>query len=114
MELTARWALHSSPAVIVTEADGMITVTGGKWTTYRRMAQEVVDEAAASGRLPLNIRPCATHSLKLLGAQSYRPALHAEVMHQLLASSSACHSMWTCSPVFVLLVVLQPKHAELA
>lgn len=31
--------------VVVDEGDGMVTVTGGKWTTYRLMAQHAVDAA---------------------------------------------------------------------
>jgi hypothetical protein len=54
-------------------------VTGGKWTTYRRMAQDVVDAVAASGRVPAPPRPCATQSLKLLGAAGFSPTTHAEV-----------------------------------
>ncbi|WP_419689951.1 glycerol-3-phosphate dehydrogenase/oxidase [Burkholderia theae] len=45
---------------------GMITVTGGKWTTYRRMAEEVVDLAIGSGLLPA--AGCRTEDLPLHGA----------------------------------------------
>jgi glycerol-3-phosphate dehydrogenase len=38
----------------------LITVTGGKFTAYRRMAQDVVDRITA--------RPCRTRSLPLIGA----------------------------------------------
>ncbi|MEP6946683.1 MAG: glycerol-3-phosphate dehydrogenase/oxidase [Acidobacteriota bacterium] len=31
---------------------GLLTITGGKWTTYRRMAEDAVDQAARSGGLP--------------------------------------------------------------
>lgn len=31
---------------------GLITITGGKWTTYRQMSEETVDLAASQGRLP--------------------------------------------------------------
>ena len=31
---------------------GLISVTGGKWTTYRRMGEDTVDRAIALGRLP--------------------------------------------------------------
>ena len=57
----------------------MITVTGGKWTTYRRMAEEAVDAAVATGRLPLNTGKCVTQGLHLIGAQDYRPTTPAEV-----------------------------------
>ena len=37
---------------IVASASGLITITGGKWTTYRRMGQDTIDRAIALGRLP--------------------------------------------------------------
>lgn len=54
--------------VIIEESDGMITVSGGKWTTYRAMAQEAVDAAVATGRMPQTVRQCRTERLPLLGA----------------------------------------------
>ena len=37
---------------IVTDTHGLITVTGGKWTTYRAMANEVMDACFEAGMLP--------------------------------------------------------------
>lgn len=45
---------------------GLITVTGGKWTTYRRMAQDVIDTAIKHKQLPDT--PCKTQDLPLHGA----------------------------------------------
>ena len=42
---------------------GMITVTGGKWTTYRHMAEEVIDLAIKNGLL--SAAPCRTENLPL-------------------------------------------------
>src|SRR6202034_973584 len=47
---------------------GLITVTGGKWTTYRRMATDAVDHAARVANLP--IKPSPTAELKLHGWQA--------------------------------------------
>ena len=49
-------------------ADGLVTVTGGKLTTYRKMAQDTVD--AVVGRLGESPRRrrCVTKSLSLIGA----------------------------------------------
>jgi glycerol-3-phosphate dehydrogenase len=44
---------------------GLITITGGKWTTYRRMAEDTVDRAIRVGDLPP--RPCVTGGLKVHG-----------------------------------------------
>jgi glycerol-3-phosphate dehydrogenase len=47
---------------------GLVTITGGKWTTYRRMAEETVDAAQPIGGLPR--RACPTATLRLHGATS--------------------------------------------
>ncbi|SAL61281.1 FAD dependent oxidoreductase [Caballeronia cordobensis] len=62
----ASTAALSREHTIVTNATGMITVTGGKWTTYRLMAQQVVDLAVSNGLL--SAAPCRTASLPLHGA----------------------------------------------
>ena len=50
---------------ILVAPSGLITVTGGKWTTYRRMGQDTIDRAAQVAALPQ--RPCVTLDLKLHG-----------------------------------------------
>jgi glycerol-3-phosphate dehydrogenase len=44
---------------------GLITITGGKWTTYRHMAEDTIDRAAELANLPR--RPCPTATLRLHG-----------------------------------------------
>jgi glycerol-3-phosphate dehydrogenase len=48
---------------------GLLTICGGKWTTYRRMAEDCVNQAATLAQLPE--KACATHHLKIHG---YHPA----------------------------------------
>lgn len=45
--------------------DGLVTVAGGKWTTYRKMAELAVNQAARLAELPRVA--CQTHSLALTG-----------------------------------------------
>jgi len=52
---------------IVVDENGLITVTGGKWTTYRVMADDVLKAAISHGILKNNV-PCATASMRLHGA----------------------------------------------
>ena len=59
---------------VLTGRSGMVTVVGGKLTTYRRMAQDAVDAAVAAGGLVAG--PCTTATLPLLGAAP-RPVLDA-------------------------------------
>ena len=51
-------------SVVISEA-GLVTIIGGKWTTYRKMAEDTVDDAIAVGGLPE--RPCVTEKLHLYG-----------------------------------------------
>jgi glycerol-3-phosphate dehydrogenase len=44
---------------------GLITIAGGKWTTYRRMAEDTVNQAALLGEFEL--RPCVTIALPIHG-----------------------------------------------
>jgi glycerol-3-phosphate dehydrogenase len=61
-EVTSR--LSREHLVIVSDT-GLVTITGGKWTTYRRMAADAVDRAAETAGL--EPRACATESLRLHG-----------------------------------------------
>jgi glycerol-3-phosphate dehydrogenase len=47
----ARTASVSRDHSIRVEDSGIVTISGGKWTTYRRMAEECVTHAAAAGGL---------------------------------------------------------------
>jgi glycerol-3-phosphate dehydrogenase len=44
---------------------GMMTITGGKWTTYRHMAEDAVDQLTARGLLAA--KPCITKTMHLHG-----------------------------------------------
>jgi glycerol-3-phosphate dehydrogenase len=54
---------------VITSANGLVTVTGGKLTTYRRMAADAVD--TAEHQLPGRHRRSRTKRLQLLGADGY-------------------------------------------
>jgi glycerol-3-phosphate dehydrogenase len=47
---------------------GLVTIVGGKWTTYRHMGEDVIDEAERVVGLPT--RPTRTRELRLHGWQS--------------------------------------------
>jgi len=47
------------------DENGMLTITGGKWTTYRNMAQGCVDQAATLAQLP-DVE-CKTRALNIHG-----------------------------------------------
>lgn len=78
----SRTASLSREHAMVVGPGGVLTVTGGKWTTYREMAEQAVDLAARLASLPS--RECGTADLPLIGATegggSVYGAEHAAVM----------------------------------
>ncbi len=51
---------------VLTSRSGVVTLVGGKLTTYRRMAEDAVDVVVEQHHLPAG--PCRTRNLPLLGA----------------------------------------------
>lgn len=88
--------------LITTSPSGLITCSGGKWTTYRQMAEETVDEAikefglvprsisnppAVSGieEAVASIEPeldgsCKTHQVRLVGAHGWSRTLFINII----------------------------------
>ncbi|MCH7549708.1 MAG: glycerol-3-phosphate dehydrogenase/oxidase [Candidatus Krumholzibacteriota bacterium] len=58
-------AALSREHVITVSNSAMVTVTGGKWTTYRKMAEDAVDQAAFIAGL--QTVPSATHKMRIRG-----------------------------------------------
>ncbi|HEV8065278.1 MAG TPA: FAD-dependent oxidoreductase, partial [Acidimicrobiales bacterium] len=52
---------------VIGDADGLVTITGGKLTTYRKMAEDTVD--ALADVLGHKLAPCPTRRLRLRGAE---------------------------------------------
>jgi glycerol-3-phosphate dehydrogenase len=78
-DLSRRHAVVESPS-------GVISVVGGKLTTYRRMAQDAVDAAVRSRRL--TARPGQTRNVALIGAPTHP---ESRSTHGLPASLVARH-----------------------
>ncbi|WP_374475373.1 FAD-dependent oxidoreductase [Zoogloea sp.] len=58
-------AALSREHVIQVSRHGLVSVAGGKWTTYRRVGEQIIDTAIPVGGLPA--RPCSTRELPLHG-----------------------------------------------
>ena len=58
-------ATLSRDHTIIVSNSGLLTITGGKWTTYRKMAQDTIDQAEIVAGL--NSRPCQTEHLQIHG-----------------------------------------------
>ncbi len=57
--------IHVSPS-------GLLTIAGGKWTTYRAMAQETVDEAVKAFGLESRVtNGCVTEQVRLVGSDAW-------------------------------------------
>lgn len=72
-DASGRTADLSRNHAVNTSESGVVTVTGGKLTTYREMAADTVDVVAAQLDLPRSRRRSRTPRLRLLGADGYEP-----------------------------------------
>ena len=80
---------------VLVSATGLITVIGGKWTTYRRMGQDAIDRAAETASLPPT--PSQTLSLRLRGwtaetdppAEASAQSVYGADLPELMALSEA-------------------------
>lgn len=57
--------------VIEDSASGLLTIAGGKWTTYRKMALDTVDHAIKRFNLSALKPDCQTEKLPILGSANY-------------------------------------------
>ncbi len=65
-------ALSRDHSILISNS-GLITLTGGKWTTYRKMAEDVIDQAETVG--DLNHKCCQTEDMQIHGwTQSEAPS----------------------------------------
>ncbi|MBN1465629.1 glycerol-3-phosphate dehydrogenase/oxidase [candidate division KSB1 bacterium] len=58
-------AALSRDHLIMISKSGLITITGGKWTTYRKMGQDVINQAALVAGL--EERPCKSEEMRIHG-----------------------------------------------
>jgi glycerol-3-phosphate dehydrogenase len=59
-------ATLSRDHTILISNSGLLTITGGKWTTFRKMAEDAVDQAQTMAGL--DERPCPTTHLRIHGS----------------------------------------------
>ncbi|KAM3720800.1 putative glycerol-3-phosphate dehydrogenase [Dirofilaria immitis] len=65
--------------VIEVSKSRLVTIAGGKWTTYRHMAEETVDKVIEVANLQ-PVRKCVTAGLLLEGAHNWDPLLHIRLV----------------------------------
>lgn len=66
---SANTARLSRDHTVHIDNSGLLTITGGKWTTYRNMAEDCVNQAATLAEL--DERPCITRTLNIHGFHPY-------------------------------------------
>ena len=92
--------------ILISES-GLVTVTGGKWTTYRAMAEDVLQQCLDSGLISKSDKPPMTADCPLVGApisrESYAsiPLTHQQGAHsygteQSLLSTLPGSESWLC------------------
>jgi glycerol-3-phosphate dehydrogenase len=64
--------------VEVESSSGLISVLGGKWTTYRAMAEDAI--GTVTQRLALPAAPCITSNHRLAGSEKWSPNFWAELV----------------------------------
>jgi glycerol-3-phosphate dehydrogenase len=70
---------------VLVSRSGLVTVTGGKWTTYRAMAEDVLDKCADKQLLERRSKGVTTH-LKLVGGDTPAASIHSICLPQGLHS----------------------------
>ncbi|GGQ84258.1 glycerol-3-phosphate dehydrogenase/oxidase [Streptomyces flaveolus] len=100
----ARTADISRRHAVLTSAEGVTTVVGGKLTTYRRMAEDAVDAAVAARGLAAG--PSTTAALPLVGAAA------PHVLAALRAPRRLVRRYGTEAPAVQALADLDPRLGE--
>jgi glycerol-3-phosphate dehydrogenase len=62
---------------LIVSDSGLVTITGGKWTTYRKMAEETVNKAVEIGRLPA--ANCKTKDIRIHGCTEPSTKSHLSI-----------------------------------
>ncbi|GGO18911.1 glycerol-3-phosphate dehydrogenase [Microbispora rosea subsp. aerata] len=99
-DLSRRHAVLRSP-------DGVVTVVGGKLTTYRRMAEDAVDAACP------HARPSRTARLPLVGAGPVRPGTPGRLARRYGSEAWAVRELMREDPALAEPVALGITRAEL-
>ncbi|MCP3819761.1 glycerol-3-phosphate dehydrogenase/oxidase [Streptomyces sp. A3M-1-3] len=97
---TGHTADISRKHAVLTSPDGVVTVVGGKLTTYRRMAEDAVDATVAARGLTAG--QCRTASIPLVGAAPPRALASLDaprrLVHRYGTEAPAVHALGAADP----------------
>ncbi|MDX1957639.1 MAG: FAD-dependent oxidoreductase [Leptospiraceae bacterium] len=68
----------SREEVILVSDSGLITMSGGKWSTYRKMAEDLVNKIVLSGKL-IPHSSCSTYNYSFPGKEDYSENLYLKI-----------------------------------
>lgn len=74
--------LSRDHVIHISESGKLLTIAGGKWTTYRRMAEEAVDTAIVAYDLTPVYPHSRTEYIPILGAQRYSDNMYIKLSQQ--------------------------------
>ncbi|KAJ8983687.1 hypothetical protein NQ317_003476 [Molorchus minor] len=66
--------------IIHVSESNLVTIAGGKWTTYRAMAEETIDAAIEACGLTTKYNECQTDGLLLVGAHGWTPTMYIRLV----------------------------------
>lgn len=67
--------------IVHTSDSGLVTCSGGKWTTYRQMAEDTIDEVLRNHpSMMAKAKPCSTIGLRLEGGDLWTPTLYIQLV----------------------------------
>ncbi len=76
--------------VEIEPSSGLISVLGGKWTTYRAMAEDAIN--AVQKRLAMPLAPCITSRYRLAGSEGWEPDFWTKLVRDYgVCSNTARH-----------------------
>ncbi len=78
--------------VITMSPSGLLTIAGGKWTTYRKMAQDTVDNAVLTYALSPR-QKCSTQRLTLVGGTGFLPEGDQALLDQYQLDPEIAHHL---------------------
>ncbi|QSL64545.1 hypothetical protein MERGE_001846 [Pneumocystis wakefieldiae] len=68
--------------IIDVSDSGLLTISGGKWTTYRLMAEDTIDRAIKEFNLKPSSTKCLTQHVQLIGASGWSDTLYISLIRE--------------------------------
>ena len=104
--------------VVIVSPSHLVTITGGKWTTYRKMAEHVVEQAVQTGGLKTEKPLGGTDQLILVGGREYSPELASQLQKEFKIDSDKAehlaHNYGDNAKAVLHIAVTEKKSARLS